>query len=443
MAQNYVLLERIELNASASSVTFSNIPQSGYTDLKVVVSARISAAVEQGFLICQPNSATTNLSSTILYGFGNNQGSSSYSVEQSIWSYINGSSSTSNTFSNNEIYIPNYNSSSAYKSVSVDGVNENNATNARQSLTAGLWSSNTAISSVKLYPTDGGFTASSFLQYSTFSLYGLAAVGTTPAIAPKASGGNITTDGTYWYHTFLSTGTFTPAVALTCDALVVGGGSSGVSYYGGGGGGAGGIATATQSLTATTYAVTIGAGGTAVSYSSNANAGNNTTFAGTSNVIGYAGVAGVYTSGGAGGWGYGGTSGAPQSNAGGSSYVYSGGYNEKGGGGGGAGGAGTTPSFSAGGAAGNGGAGLNTWSTWATATGTGVSGYYAGGGAGGGARDTTAGTAGSGGGGAAGANGAAGNPATANTGSGGGGAGGNANSGAGGSGIVIIRYTIA
>jgi hypothetical protein len=37
---NYVLLERIELNASAASVTFANIPQTGYTDLKVVLSAR-------------------------------------------------------------------------------------------------------------------------------------------------------------------------------------------------------------------------------------------------------------------------------------------------------------------------------------------------------------------------------------------------------------------
>ncbi len=39
MPANYVLLERIELNASAASITFSNIPQSGYTDLKLIVSS--------------------------------------------------------------------------------------------------------------------------------------------------------------------------------------------------------------------------------------------------------------------------------------------------------------------------------------------------------------------------------------------------------------------
>jgi hypothetical protein len=56
----------------------------------------------------------------------------------------------------------------------------------------------------------------SFVQYSTFYLYGVAALGTTPAIVPYATGGDtIMTDGTYWYHTFVSSGTFTPAKALS------------------------------------------------------------------------------------------------------------------------------------------------------------------------------------------------------------------------------------
>ena len=40
MAGNHVLLETIELTQNAASVTFDNIPQTGYTDLKVVVSGR-------------------------------------------------------------------------------------------------------------------------------------------------------------------------------------------------------------------------------------------------------------------------------------------------------------------------------------------------------------------------------------------------------------------
>jgi hypothetical protein len=38
MTENYVLLETIELTQSAASVTFDNIPQTGYTDLVLKMS---------------------------------------------------------------------------------------------------------------------------------------------------------------------------------------------------------------------------------------------------------------------------------------------------------------------------------------------------------------------------------------------------------------------
>jgi len=68
---NFVLLERIELNNTAASVTFANIPQSGYTDLKVVISARsdrTSAPVDNCFIGF--NGAYTSLTSRLLYGDG-------------------------------------------------------------------------------------------------------------------------------------------------------------------------------------------------------------------------------------------------------------------------------------------------------------------------------------------------------------------------------------
>jgi hypothetical protein len=55
---------------------------------------------------------------------------------------------TANTFGNTEFYIPNYTSSN-YKSFSVDGVTENNAT-AAFALYAGLWSNTAAITSFRL-----------------------------------------------------------------------------------------------------------------------------------------------------------------------------------------------------------------------------------------------------------------------------------------------------
>jgi hypothetical protein len=62
----------------------------------------------------------------------------------------------------------------------------------------------------------------------------------------KASGGTITTDGTYWYHTFTTSGTFVPYENLTADCLVIAGGGAGAATdgndtQGGGGGGAGGL----------------------------------------------------------------------------------------------------------------------------------------------------------------------------------------------------------
>jgi hypothetical protein len=261
-SENYILLERTELNASAASVTFANIPQTGYTDLKIVASARSDRADTSDNAIISFNGLTTNLSYRYVQGNGASATSSSGST--GYVGSIDGSTATSSTFGNAEYYIPNYTSSN-YKSVSSDAVDETNATTAYATLTAQLWSNTAAITSINLKPQVG----SNFLANSTFSLYGIAALGTTPAIAPKASGGNIIDyDGTYWIHTFTSSGTFTPQTGLTCDVLVVAGGGGvywdaiNLTPTWNGGGGAGGFRTATgQSVAAINYAVTVGGGG--------------------------------------------------------------------------------------------------------------------------------------------------------------------------------------
>jgi len=453
---NYILLERIELNASASSVTFSNIPQSGYTDLKVVASIRgtQSANYIGTDISFNGTSTTTNWSRKQLEGGDGTVGS--YSITASQLGYSPAATMTANTFSNIEMYIPNYTSSN-YKSVSIDSVGEGNQANAVYSdLLAELWSNTAAINSITF-----SVSANAFAQYSTFSLYGLAAVGTTPAIAPKASGGNITTDGTYWYHAFISTGAFTPFTNLTCDALVVAGGGAGSGDRGAGGGAGGFLGFTSQSFTsATAYTCTVGAGGTGLA----ASGSTRPAIAGTSGTNSQVGALTAVIGGGAGGdWNFAGSSGGSggggggmnggsnkaggtatsgQGNAGGDGFAASepSSYG-KAGGGGGAGSAGTSATSSL---AGAGGAGSNTYSSWATATTTGVSGFYAGGGGGG--ADLRSGSNGSAGSGGAGAGGGV-NSGTANTGSGGGGGSYNGStwsgSGNGGSGIVIVRYTIA
>ena len=457
MAANYVLLEKITVgSAGAASVTFNNIPQTGYTDLKIVASARHTGSVAQTYLM-KFNGATTSYSERSLEGTGSAVSSfSNVTSGASIYiGTIEGTNYTANTFNNTEIYIPNY-ASANYKSVSVDNVTENNATAAYSELVAGLWSNTAAITSVNF--TVGG--SNNFVQYSTFSLYGLAAVGTTPVIAPYASGGDIIqTDGTYWYHAFLGSGAFTPAKTLSCDVLVVAGGGGGC----GGGGGAGGVLyQASNSLVnSTSYVATIGAGGAGGSAGYPIPAASNGV---DSSLIGGAvsktatggGGGGGYNSsaatsvganGGSGGGGggigsglgttYGGTGVSGQGYAGGTN----GGNNNSpysSGGGGGAGGVGGNAASST--SAGTGGAGTNAYSSWLSAVGLGVSGYIAGGGGGG--FYSAGGTPGSAsGGGGAGSSGGSGTSGTPNT--GGGGGGGNTTPQAtGGSGLVIVRYAI-
>ena len=446
MPANYVLLEKITVGAAgASSVTFSGIPQTGYTDLVVKTSLRgvaNSADVTMSF-----NGVATNQSIRVLGG----NGSSSFSFTDTLfYSLQSRSSYTANTFSNGEFYIPNY-TGSAFKSYSLDDTTETNAAGSFMYLSSGLWSNTSAITSITL--TSGG--TGNFDQYSTFYLYGVAKLGTTPAIVPYATGGDtIMTDGTYWYHAFKSSGTFTPAKGLSCDVLVVAGGGGGgreadSNGTGAGGAGAGGLYYSTGNSVGTAQTVTVGGGGaTGANAGQQGSQGSNSVFGSLTAAVGggYGGGtdSAVYTrnggnggSGGAGGSN--GTSGTGTAGQGNNAGTVS---NLNGGGGGGAGAVGGNASSTNGG---NGGAGVNTYSAWLSATGLGVSGYIAGGGGGGYTSvtgGTTNGTGGSGGGGAGGNPGVAG---TANTGGGGGGAnnqGTNTSGGNGGSGLVIVRYAV-
>jgi hypothetical protein len=310
---------------------------------------------------------------------------------------------TANVFSNSTLYIPNY-ASSNYKPLSSDGSAENNATFSRLGLTSHLWSNTAAISSIALTPQDG-----SFVQYSTFYLYGISSNTTTQnTTVPYANGGDIiTTDGSYWYHAFISSGVITPLKELSADVLCIAGGGGGGQYQSGGGGAGGLLYFASQSLTAQAYTVTVGAGGAMATVGSDSQFGALTLVKG-----GGRGADTINTTGGTGGSGGGGGAGVAPTSPGGSATSGQGNNGGDGnnsapaygaGGGGGAGVVGTAGTSSAGG---NGGDGVNTYSAFASATSTGVSGYYAGGGGGGAYNWTGTNTGGAGGGQAQGSQGA-------------------------------------
>jgi len=147
----------------AANITFSSIP-STYTDLKLVASLRGDAA--QILLKVQPNGDTTGLSRRSLYT-DNGTAAFSANASDSFAAFINSSAYTANTFSNMDIYFPNY-AGSTQKSYSVDMVGENNATTTIMGLIAGLDTTTAAISSIVLTPNSGNIA-----QYSTASLYGI------------------------------------------------------------------------------------------------------------------------------------------------------------------------------------------------------------------------------------------------------------------------------
>lgn len=164
-----------ELTTSASTVTFSNIPQ-GYKDLKVVYSARSSSTSGYAETVNLKfnSSSTSDYTWRGLYAVTGTPGSdnSGGSVAQIRVGNVPSANLTANTFSNNEIYIPNYTSGN-FKSLSVDVVSEvNGSANFTYTLqfVAGLRSNTEAITSIGL-SLDTGST--SFLANSTFTLYGI------------------------------------------------------------------------------------------------------------------------------------------------------------------------------------------------------------------------------------------------------------------------------
>lgn len=446
------LIETVNIGpGGASSIQFNSIPQT-FTDLKIVISFRGTSNELYEVTALRFNGINANLSSRTLEGNG-----SAVGPVNNGYIYLgsgNGANTTANTFSNIEAYIPNYTSSN-YKSVNIDAVGENRSTTIYMQLTTGLWSNTSEINSIQIVPTGN------FVENSTASLYGISSVPSSP----KATGGIISEDSSYWYHMFPFSSTFTPTQSITADVLVIAGGGSGGYGNGGAGGGAGGyrttLDTSSLSLTASAYTVTVGAGGVC-NYQNIGNPGSNSSFAGNSittiSSTGGGGGSSDYSAsnGQSGGSGGGGmlastVTRAPGSgNAGGYTPVegYAGGTNSfssgnyVGAGGGGAGGVGgnIVNIYHSG----SGGIGRNTNSAWAYATGTGINGYYAGGGAGAAypTGNYTHGEGGAGGGGIGQGPAVAGTNGKTNTGSGGGGGGGNtqAYGGNGGSGIVIVRY---
>lgn len=150
-------------SGGAASIDFSTIP-STYTDLVVKLSARTGYGYYWDGTFLRFNNTSTTYTTKLVYGDGSAAGS--FGSATDILCYVVASSATANTFSNTEIYIPNY-AGSSQKSVSIETTIETNGNPVLSNLCAGLWNGTSAINRITLVPQ------ANFVQYTTATLYGV------------------------------------------------------------------------------------------------------------------------------------------------------------------------------------------------------------------------------------------------------------------------------
>lgn len=156
-------------SGGAANIILSSIPAT-YDDLALHVSARSTrtpSVVDSVIPYFNTDTASlTNYTMRTAYAAG-----SGTPVSDTIkrGGLISTNGATTSTFGSIFFYIPNYRVN-ANKSVSIDGVSENNATEAYTGLTAMVWASTEAITTITLVMEASG---SNFVQHSTATLYGI------------------------------------------------------------------------------------------------------------------------------------------------------------------------------------------------------------------------------------------------------------------------------
>jgi hypothetical protein len=174
MALTYTAIATVTVGSGgASSIDFNSIPGT-YTDLLIKCSLRQSGytGVTWDWLKFRFNgSSATVYSSRDLEGAGTlGPATNTFTSQNGMvkLGLANSTTSSSNTFSSNDIYIPNY-AGSYNKSAAGDGAHEDNTGAALCVMGAGLWSNTAAITSITLFPENG----TAWVQHSSATLYGI------------------------------------------------------------------------------------------------------------------------------------------------------------------------------------------------------------------------------------------------------------------------------
>jgi hypothetical protein len=164
MPNTYTLISSNVLASSTASVNFSAIP-STYTDL--VIKAGIRNTSTTTITRVRLNGVTSGYSGLSITGNGSTASSESQSTAYLYGGELNDSTTTANTFTSMELYIPNY-TWSKQKAVSTFASTENFGSSAKIIAYSGLSNITSAITSIEIY-----VATNSFAEGSSFYLYGI------------------------------------------------------------------------------------------------------------------------------------------------------------------------------------------------------------------------------------------------------------------------------
>jgi len=169
MANTFELIASSTVGSGgAANINFTSIPAT-FTDLQVVASLRTDGTFGNPWYDSYITVNGTDLSWRDIISTGTSASSRNAATEF-VTLGVTSSGATASTFGNISFYIPNY-AGSNNKSASMDGVAENNASGNGMGLTAGLYSSSSAITSITITPYNSPTVK--FAQYSTAYLYGI------------------------------------------------------------------------------------------------------------------------------------------------------------------------------------------------------------------------------------------------------------------------------
>ncbi len=167
---NYVLLDTKTVTSNTPTVSFTSIP-SNYRDLVVFIAARNAQNNYGGFGIYF-NNDNSNISYRFMRGYDVSSiqsGTRTDSID--VMQMMTSGDNPSNSFTNGEVYIMNYSSSTQIKKFRADAgraISQSGGSNTSIRMANGTWNSTSVINRV-----DFSIFTDNFLVGSKFWLYGI------------------------------------------------------------------------------------------------------------------------------------------------------------------------------------------------------------------------------------------------------------------------------